>query len=324
MDGDEDASLVVIPLDPPVLARVGCEGQWKIHATLGVTADAPIRHAAGMLVVHDPTTARTDLLRVTPQGVALERTLPEWTGTRIRDLAIDEHRIFVGGSTERSAALAFVTRDGDAAWTPLSLPESLAISGKAIDGLFVDAHRNRLVALDDIVFPHAMLRYVLGTPTAVPRLVDEVELPGRTYQEHAAGIVANDRWLAIRSTTVSDVGTGAWLDLLDRETLAPTAVIRRWRDSHVGGVIGFGGIAFVGTKLLIAGGEQGVGVFDTKGLRRRTRPFTWLDETRDVTKRVEWRSMGRRVVDIVPVSGWRAAIVVVETTAGREAEWLAV
>jgi hypothetical protein len=324
--GDSLAELpvVVLPLHPPVLARVSRDGQWNVLATLASPTEATIRHAGDTLLVHDPAAGRIDILRITLAGVDLERTVSAPPATRIRDLAIDEARIFVGGSNETSAVLFFTAVDRDAPWTPLGLPESLAISGKAIDGLFVDADRNSLVALDDIVFPQAMLRFDSSHSDTTPRLTDEVELPGRTYAEHAPGIVANERWLAIRSTSVSEVGTAAWVDLLDRETLAPTA--RIWRSRHWGEAemeIAYGGIGFVGTKLVVAGGEAGVGVLDTKGMRRRSRPFTWAAETRDVTKRVVWRAMkSGRAVDVVPVPRWGGALVIVETADGRATEWL--
>jgi hypothetical protein len=207
-------------------------------------------------------------------------TLP--LGHRVQALAFHRQVLYVGGH-----ATCWVTRDGgffqgkeifglfdlrtDAPpWTPVPLPEEVQGQGadKSIDEFLFDG--DRLIAVDDIVWPKWLLLYDVRVPEA-PALEAVHRIPNHGVYETIHSGALGRRWLALLSSSGPDIHRVPSVSLLDRRTFfeygsfpgverpeevwRTEAPVRTWHS-----------IALRGDRLLIAAGADGIGALDLSSL----------------------------------------------------------
>ena len=152
-------------------------------------------------------------------------------GMRVHALAARGDALYLGGHVQRGGHRESLwVRDlRSGTLTPVPLPEE-TYPGKAIDALLVDG--DRLIAVDDIVYPKWHFVYHIGDPLA-PRVKGSVELPGHySYEQVLSAALCGDA-VATLSAGVGRVGRWVGLSLCTRDTLDEGACVTlenpRWR-----------------------------------------------------------------------------------------------
>ncbi len=227
------------------------------------------------------------LARVDDAGKVLSRPdLALSDGQQAACIAFRGEVLYVGGTCGKEAAGLFDLARERPTWTPLELPENLRKDGKRIDALLVDG--DRLVAVDDLLFPKWLLAYDAADPRS-PRLAEVVRLPVHGTYEHIVAATLGTNWLAVFSTTIGMFGEGRHVGLLDRRTLRPHGGVswssRSWTPQGTVQTTEppWEGIAFQGDVLYIACGEDGLGVLDLSGIEKPAEPpamndWGWLKD----------------------------------------------
>lgn len=199
-------------------------------------------------------------------GKAETRSLRvSWVST-ITALMLHGDLVYVGGRAPFGLLLGLVSLRGKLAWTPIEIPaEAHGSPGKGIDGFAL--HEGRLIVVDDVVFPWYFLIYDLSHP-ASPRPVGLRMFHGHvSSMAYGHGLLAlrqlrQNRWQLRRVTRLYDLAT-----LDERCTLEGPEGASEWGD-----VPGIPGVAFAEGKLLLAHGEQGLGVLDLSTLEGARSP----------------------------------------------------
>jgi hypothetical protein len=142
------------------------------------------------------------------------------------------------------------------------------IPRKAIDELFVDG--DRLLAIDDIVFPRYSLIYAIRDRTQL-ELMQSVQMVDHTSYESVCAATLGQRWLAVISAGVNH---GTWMQyvaVLERDSLTERICYHylvdpfEGRDAQTsGGIVKSTGLVFVGDVLALAGGDAGLGIVDLR------------------------------------------------------------
>ena len=158
-------------------------------------------------------------------------------------------------------------------WVPFSLPDDiLRRRGKSIDDLLIDG--NRLIAVDNIATPHQLIVYDVTNPRQ-PRLVDvSGEIMGVNMEiDHGT---MGTSVLALLTHSFTYGGANRAIILLDRVSLKEFG--RLWVPDANSGYHRFVDestekrawfhLSFLGDMLLIAAGEDGIGLLDSSTVPR--------------------------------------------------------
>jgi hypothetical protein len=236
---------------------------------LGSPAKKMVAHdwKSGWIVSVDPM---EDILRLFHRDDPSQAFAPLHTppGCRVHTIAFYRSVLFVGGSGDhpgRSEPVAmlglFDFREDPPAWKRITVPEEVLWHENTIDDLLFDS--DRLIAVDDIVYPKWLLVYDVSTPQA-PGLVSVCPLPSHAVHERIASGSLGANWLALLSFDGRLDGYPV-VSLLDRRTL-----------QEYGFFVGIKGpglqplpwqsVTLRDDLLLIAAGENGIGVLELPGL----------------------------------------------------------
>ncbi len=348
--------IVALPTASPwPVGRVGIGGAFEPFGELPVPLDAIVRwDPSGKLWALDP-------VERTVTGYAVDGDdLREFVCHAMPsnfvavDMAIDDRRVYLGGAPphvertwndpgERDVGEPmawFRERLGGGGWAPLAMPFG-EVPGKSVDALVFDG--GHLVAVDDLVTPKWFFVFdPSGADT--PTHVRTVELIQGSYEKTCGGAATSPRWIALRSTSVGSGGSSRLLTVFERGTLETRAgfvtsrspypprqwdgrPVVQWKSSE------WGGAAFVGEWLLVAGMEDGLFEFDCDAIEYaevelsgdfESEPLS-DDEERgvDLGPRVKRSRVLRSstVLDVVPVEAWHGALVIVELRGHRRAIW---
>ncbi len=192
--------------------------------------------------------------------------------------------LYVGGNCGWELMGYFDLNADSATWSPLKIPDSVGAFRKTIDGLLV--HGNRLIAVDDLIFPKWFIRYDITDPAA-PVLLDSKEIPAHGVYEHIRKAVIGSRWIAALSTTSGKSALGEHITLYDADSLTEIGVItnerkaRRlagYRELHPDTSLSWESIELYGNILLIASRDRGMAILDLSGLDRGENISSQLEE----------------------------------------------
>jgi hypothetical protein len=191
--------------------------------------------------------------------------------------------LYVGGRCGKEVLGRFDFGEVSPAWVPVEVPAELRQPGKAVDDLLPDG--DRLVAVDDIVYPKYLLRYDVADPCR-PELRRTEKLFNHGTYESILAASLGDSCVALLSSTVGMGGSARHIALLDRGSLHEFACLstwtRRWGDDPSGGreehQHQWQGVAWRGDVLLIAAGPEGVGILDPGGVARPTPALATRDD----------------------------------------------
>jgi hypothetical protein len=123
---------------------------------------------------------------------------------------------YVGGSCGKDM-IGRISLGGESAgqWEPLPKPAYMRQRGKAVDALLL--REDMLYAVDNVIFPKYILAYKLTANYL--KLVKVVSLDAHgTYEQVRASVLGSD-YLAILSSTCSEMGHSCNLSFLDLDTL---------------------------------------------------------------------------------------------------------
>lgn len=182
-----------------------------------------------------------------------------WVST-ITALMLHGDLVYVGGRAPFGLLLGLVSLRGKLAWTPMEIPQDAHGSpGKGIDGFAL--HEGRLIVVDDVVFPWYFLIYDLSDP-ASPKPVGL-----RMFHGHVSSMACGHGLLALRQIRPTHRQIRRFTRLYDLATLDERGSLEGPEGaSEWGDVPGIPGVAFAEGKLLMAQGEQGLGVLDLGAL----------------------------------------------------------
>ncbi len=198
--------------------------------------------------------------------------------------------LFVGGNCGWELMGYFDLNADSAAWQPLKIPDSVAAFRKTIDGLLV--HGNRLIAVDDLIFPKWFIRYDITNP-ASPVLLDSKEIPPHGVYEHIRKAVIGSRWIAALSTTSGKAALGEHIALYDADSLSEIGSITNERIARrLTGYNELGpdtslsweSIEIYDDILLIAARDRGMAILDLSRIDRHKDVSTQLEEMLTYTK----------------------------------------
>jgi hypothetical protein len=171
---------------------------------------------------------------------------------------------------QREKLFALDLRAADSDWHPAPMwYDSDGFNPrKSIDELFVDG--DRLLAIDDFVFPRYSLIYAIHERTKL-ELVKVVQMEDHTTYESVRAATLGRRWLAVISAGVNHGVSMKFVTVLERESLAERICydycVDWFGDSEPqtsGGIVDSTGLVFVGDVLMLAGGEAGLGIIDLR------------------------------------------------------------
>ncbi|HEY1189444.1 MAG TPA: hypothetical protein VGE74_17455, partial [Gemmata sp.] len=124
--------------------------------------------------------------------------------------------LFVGGDCGKEVLGSFDLASPEPEWVPLAVPEEFRRYGKRIDDLLLDG--DRLIAVDDVVFPKYLLRYDVTNPRAA-QLAGVIGLLAHSGNETIHCGALGESWLAILSRSVTMGGGANFIGLLGRQDL---------------------------------------------------------------------------------------------------------
>lgn len=184
-------------------------------------------------------------------------------------LAIKGPALYAGGNCGTEVLGLFPIDEPDPAWVPLPIPERFRRHGKRVDDLIVDG--DRLIAVDDIVVPQYLLLYDISAPLA-PKLVSVKELPWHTTYEHIERGALGPTCLALLSSGVNHGTSTSHVAFYERASLGPigsiSALRKRWHIEPGQRARSWNDVAWCGEELLIAAGDDGVGLLDLRAVSR--------------------------------------------------------
>jgi hypothetical protein len=139
------------------------------------------------------------------------------------DLAWFDGRLIVcGHSDAQPRAWSIDPGAAGAGWQPLAMPDGRLWARKAFDALV--SRGERLVALDNIVFPKWMVHY-RADPSGVPQLLDVTPLHENGPYEHVISAHAGESRFAVLSSTVGRSGFHLHITLYRWQDHAASAVL---------------------------------------------------------------------------------------------------
>lgn len=247
--------------------------------------------------------------------------------------------LFVGGRCGTEVIGAFDCAAPEPRWTPLEVPAEFRKHGKRIDDLLLDG--DRLIAVDNHDVPKYLLVYSVADPRQ-PRLLETRRIPTLWWGESIFAGALGTNWLALLSVGGGTiVGSRLQIGLYDRQELALFGWLAAIPKGRAYGGAGFASgprrtwdrVAFAGDVLLIAAGDDGVGVLELAQLQRPTNPVECDPTNRGRFERSAFKSeheefakacgaavryvrpTGRSgdVVQVAPVPGTRHFLAVVES-----------
>jgi len=201
-----------------------------------------------------------------------------YTATTMGDI------LYVGGNCGWELMGYFNLAEDSVSWTALDIPDSVAAFRKTIDGLLV--HGNRLIAVDDLIFPKWFIRYDITNPAA-PVLLDSKRIPAHGVYEHIRKAVIGSHWVATLSTTSGKAALGEHIALYDADSLTEVGsvtnerIARRltgYRELGPDTSLSWESIEIYGDILLIAARDRGMAILDLSGLDRGEDISTQLEE----------------------------------------------
>jgi hypothetical protein len=148
------------------------------------------------------------------------RTLPK--GVEAHCLALKGSQVYVG-----DRGLWLPLEEGG--WEQFEVPEFASGHGKRLDGLIVDG--NRLIAVDNIVFPKWNLEYDIHTPER-PVYQSAGSIPANYSYERIFAAAGGRRWFATLSNGVGRGGSFSFCTLFEMETLEKAFALRFSRESR--------------------------------------------------------------------------------------------
>ena len=194
--------------------------------------------------------------RIHTGGPVDHRVLPLPDRTEVHAVALVGDTLYVGGARGDETLCCWDLSESEPARRPIALPDNIRAPGKAIDGLLHDA--DRLIAVDDIVFPKWNLVYDIQTPTA-PILQSMHRIPGHGSYEQIVSAALGDTHVALLSSSVGRSGSYRHIALLDRSSLRECGAITVGRSLHQDvRQLDWRALSFSGSRLLIAAGTDGL------------------------------------------------------------------
>jgi hypothetical protein len=193
-------------------------------------------------------------------GKARTRSLRvSWVST-ITALMLHGDIVYVGGQAPFGLLLGLVLLGDKLEWRPMEIPaDAHGSPGKGIDGFAL--HGRRLIVVDDVVFPYYFLVYDLRE-AAYPMCVDL-----RMFHGHVSSMAYGHGLLALRQIRPNRRQIRRFTRLYDLATLDERGSLEGPEGaSEWGDTPGIPGVAFAEGKLLMAQGEQGLGVLDLGAL----------------------------------------------------------
>jgi hypothetical protein len=230
------------------------------------------------VVVIDDDGKRLRLFELGEDALHETKALPLPVGVVADSIVLSDAVVFLGCHSDESEAhlqreklFSLDLRAANPDWqgAPMWYDGDDFIPRKAIDELFVDG--DRLLAIDDIVFPRYSLIYAIRDRTQL-ELMQAVQMVDHTSYESVRAATLGQRWLAVISVGINH---GTWMQfvaVLERDSLAERICYDysidpfEGRDAQTSGSIAKStGLAFVGDVLALAGGEAGLGIVDLRG-----------------------------------------------------------
>ena len=227
-----------------------------------------------------------------------------WVST-ISALLLRGDIVYVGGQAPFGLLLGLVELAGPLSWKNMELPDGLFDTGKGIDGLVL--HGDRLIVVDDLVFPWYFLVFDAREPAA-PRPLGVRMFHGRvTSVASGGGLLAlrQTQWQFRRSLSPG-AGLRRQVKLFALPGLEERGVVEghegapEWEDVH-----GIPGVAFAEERMLLAQGELGLSVLPVAGLAEGSVSLAELS-----AREVRIPVAGGAVVGVIPADGGRAFAVV--------------
>lgn len=177
-----------------------------------------------------------------------------WAST-ITSILIHGEHAYLGGSSPFGLLLGVLRLGEPLVFRPVELPQGFsAMASKSIDGFAI--FNNRLIAVDDVVFPWYFLVYDIEDP-ANPR-----PLKARMFSfGHVSSVAHGSDLIALFQTTGSRGRMRRAIQLFDAGSLEVRATLLghegapEWEPAQ-----GFPSIAFHEDHLLFADGERGLGL----------------------------------------------------------------
>jgi hypothetical protein len=139
------------------------------------------------------------------------RQLVRKTEYKYRSIACKNNVVYLGGQFNARSSELFACIDlTDVTFTAeectaaeLALP-TLSVAGKAIDDTLI--RNNRLILVDNVMYPKYLFEYDITTPNA-PKHIATEELPNNGTYEHIIKGDINDDYLALLSSSVGRSGS---------------------------------------------------------------------------------------------------------------------
>jgi hypothetical protein len=207
--------------------------------------------------------------------------------THAHCVAIKDTTLYIGGEGIGGETLiGKINLDTDQyALVPMEKPKKVN-RRKAIDELLLDG--DRLVAVDNLVFPKWLWEYDVADPNS-PQILRSAMLPKNGANERIVGAAIGRTRIAVNSWTVGRFGSGTHLAIYSRNTFKRLQSIN-WGPSYSRGRSvqhdasdappWVGRLAFLGTDLFFAAGTKGIGRLDRKGeleyLGSKDREYVWI------------------------------------------------
>jgi hypothetical protein len=274
-------------------------------------------------------------------GEAAFAPLPMPPGYKAACLAFCRQTLFVGGDCGKEVIGSFDLAVAEPGWTPLEVPDRFRRQGKRIDDLLIDG--DRLVAVDDVVYPKFLLVYDITEPRR-PRLVETRDIRPHDVYEHIRCGAVGATWVALLSISDGMWGGQSFVSLFDRAKLAEYGWLTAPRTELRARMISpdnkqaprtWHGVALLGDVLLLAAGRDGVGVLDLSKVPRPSGPIPFdesassmhepSDEHAGFMRRCEGSLQYVRppgvvgpVLRVEPVAGTRHCLAVYDGGAGLD------
>ncbi len=136
-------------------------------------------------------------------------------------IAIKDDVVYLGGAYKKKKnglgelCSLLDLSEVDFKFKQINLP-IVAVKNKAIDDIVIVG--DKLILLDNIVFPKYIFEYNISNPRA-PKHLNTIDLPDNGTYEHIVKGDGNEKWLGIKSSTVGSFGCAQHLTILGETSI---------------------------------------------------------------------------------------------------------
>lgn len=227
----------------------------------------------------------------TVKGITTHLSIHLPSGYKAFTTAIADNIVYVGGYCGQEILGLYDLSSIRPTWISLYIPDKIKSENKRIDDLVI--YKDKLIAVDDVVFPKWLLLYDISYPKS-PRFLGLKEIPNHGVYESVIKADVGLNWFIALSRTSGRFSLSQHIALFNVNNFKEYGRISNsiqatrfagYPELHNDSIFFWESITLLNNILLIAAGQKGIGIID----------LIQIDKSGDVTKQCQEKLFYRKL-----------------------------